>query len=111
QWHKVVLFGDGLATVCERYLTTGSKVYVEGQLETRKWQDQSGADRWTTEVVVRSYGGKLTMLNSEPGGNAGHAGHGDEPAPTTGGQSYAAARDGLGGEPESASDLDDDIPF
>lgn len=69
EWHSVVLFSDGLAGIAERYLKKGSKVAVEGKLQTRKWQDQGGNDRYSTEVVVSGFGGSLTMLDSAGGGN------------------------------------------
>lgn len=69
EWHSVAVFNDGLAKIAEQYLRKGSKVYIEGQLETRKWQDQAGNDRYTTEVVLRPYSGALTLLDA-PGGRA-----------------------------------------
>jgi single-strand DNA-binding protein len=63
EWHTVAIFNEGLGRIAEQYLRKGSKVYIEGQLETRKWQDQSGADRYSTEVVLRAYGGALTLLD------------------------------------------------
>lgn len=68
EWHRVVVFNEGLVTICERYLHKGSKVYLEGQLETRKWTDQSGVDKYTTEVVLRPFRGELTMLDSKAQG-------------------------------------------
>lgn len=68
EWHSVAIFNDGLANVAERYLRKGSKVYVEGQLQTRKWQDQSGQDRYSTEIVLQGYAGVLTMLDGPQGG-------------------------------------------
>jgi len=100
EWHRVAIFAEPLVRISEQYLRKGSKVYLEGQLETRKWQDQSGADRYTTEVVLRPYKGELTLLDgrSEGGGPPQKpAGQGDEPARTS---------DNFG-----ASDLDDEIPF
>ncbi len=78
EWHSVVVSNDGLVGVCERFLRKGSKVYVEGQLKTRKWQDKDGNDRYSTEVVLRGFGGTLTMLDGagerrEPDGSQGHA--------------------------------------
>lgn len=67
EWHSVAIFNDGLAKVAEQYLRKGSKVYIEGQLETRKWQDQAGADRYTTEIVLRQFGGTLTLLDGPKG--------------------------------------------
>ena len=75
QWHRIVVFNKGLVNVCENYLRKGSKIYIEGQLETRKWQDQSGQDKYTTEVVLRPYRSELTMLDSKgSGGGAGSGG-------------------------------------
>lgn len=97
EWHSVVIQGDGLVGIAERYLKKGSKVYIEGSLRTRKWQDQSGADRYSTEVVV-GVGGALTMLDGPSGGNS--TGNSNQ-----GGSSGGAAGGGFG------DDLDDDIPF
>ena len=112
EWHKVVLQSDGLVGVAERYLRKGSKVYIEGQLRTRKWQDQSGNDRYTTEVSVGGIGGVLTMLDGAPGaGGAGGGGqrsgsYNDGGTPGgSGGGSGGGARGGF------SDDLDDDIPF
>ena len=103
QWHSVVLRNEGTIRFAEQYLTKGAKVYVEGQLETRKWQDQSGNDRYTTEVVVRPYSGELTSLSSR--GERGSAGGqyddvGAGPPPADDGGRYSASQD-----------LDDEIPF
>ncbi|NTU76520.1 MAG: single-stranded DNA-binding protein [Alphaproteobacteria bacterium] len=105
EWHRVVLLNENLIGVAERYLKKGAKVYIEGQLETRKWQDQSGQDKYTTEIVLRPYRGELTMLDSKGGsGGGGNFGSGDFPASDSGSPS-------LGGGKSSAPDLDDDIPF
>ena len=109
EWHRVAIFNDRLVEVVEKYLKKGSKVYIEGQLETRKWTDQQGQERYTTEVVLRQFRGELTMLDGR-GGGAG-AGGGDDfeesPAPAYAGASAgpAPSRGGRGGP------LDDDIPF
>jgi single-strand DNA-binding protein len=109
EWHRVAIFNDRLVEVVEKYLKKGAKVYIEGQLETRKWTDQSGAERYTTEVVLRQFRGELTMLDGR-GGGAG-AGGGDDfeesPAPAYAGANAgpAPSRGGRGGP------LDDDIPF
>jgi single-strand DNA-binding protein len=103
EWHSVVIFNEGLCKVAEQYLKKGASVYIEGQLQTRKWQDQSGADRYSTEVVLQGYNGNLTMLG---GGNGGGRG-GDSDANDGGG---APAGDYAGGGGFSR-DLDDDIPF
>ena len=121
EWHTVVLNSDGLVGVAERFLKKGSKVYIEGQLRTRKWQDASGNDRYSTEVSVGGMGGVLTMLDGAPGGGGQRSGGG-----SSGGDWGGGARSGGGGggddwgggKPASgggnqnlADDLDDDIPF
>lgn len=114
EWHTVAIFGDGLAGVAERFLKKGSKVYVEGQLRTRKWQDQSGADRYSTEVVLQGPGAVLTMLDGpkQDGGSGGSYGgqqrrepDGPQGHASTFGAGAGAAKGGFG------DDLDDDIPF
>jgi len=101
EWHSVTLSSDGLVGVAERYLRKGSKVYIEGQLRTRKWQDSSGADRYSTEINVGGMGGALTMLDGAPGaGNAGQSSANNQQA-----GSRSSATGGF------ADDLDDDIPF
>lgn len=126
EWHSVVLNSDGLVGVAERYLRKGSKVYIEGQLRTRKWQDQSGNDRYTTEISVGGMGGVLTMLDGAQGGGGGQqreqtsgaAGGGSWGGGGTGDQEvYSSSRGGWqdGQAPSSGGgfgdDLDDDIPF
>ena len=116
EWHTVVLQSDGLVGVAERYLRKGSKVYIEGQLRTRKWQDQSGNDRYSTEVSVGGIGGVLTMLDGAPGGGGGQRG-GDwnqGGGSSGGGSTYAGSGGGgssSGGASSFSDDLDDDIPF
>ena len=115
EWHSVAIFSEGLVRIAEQYLRKGSKVYLEGQLETRKWQDQSGQDRYTTEVVLRNYGSTLTMLDGRdgPGGSGGGGGgYGDD----RGGGGFPDDRGsgGYGGGPSGGpggSDMDDEIPF
>ena len=106
EWHTVAIFQEGLVRIAEQYLKKGSKVYIEGALQTRKWQDQSGADKYSTEVVLQGFGGTLTMLDgpsSSSGGNSGdQPGNYDAPQ---GGQS------GGGGNANSGRDLGDEIPF
>jgi single-strand DNA-binding protein len=103
EWHTVAIFAEGLVRIAEQYLSKGSKVYVEGQLETRKWQDQSGADRYSTEVVLRPYAGTLTLLDRRrDDGGGGQGGYGGG---SGGGTGY-----GGGGRP-GGSDIDDEIPF
>lgn len=99
EWHSVSIFSEPLANIAEKYLKKGSKVYIEGQLETRKWQDQSGADRYSTEVVLRPYRGELTLLDGHGGG--GQSSGGNYQAPASGGTG------GAGG----INDISDDIPF
>lgn len=126
EWHSVVLQSDGLVGVAERYLRKGSKVYIEGQLRTRKWTDQSGNDRYTTEVSV-GVGGVLTMLDSAPGGGGGGArsggwneggrsGGGSRAGDDTGSSGSSSGGDDWGRSGGSSGagfgdDLDDDIPF
>ncbi|GLV28799.1 hypothetical protein TomTYG75_13200 [Sphingobium sp. TomTYG75] len=136
EWHSVSIFSEGLAGVAERFLRKGSKVYVEGQLRTRKWQDQSGNDRYTTEVVLQGPGAVLTMLDGAPGGGQGggrsQGGGSDWGASSggfggdyddfgggsggggfgggSGGRSSGGTRGGAGG-PNFDNDLDDEVPF
>ncbi|MGH6622165.1 MAG: single-stranded DNA-binding protein [Alphaproteobacteria bacterium] len=105
EWHRVVIFDDRLVDVAERYLRKGAKVYLEGELQTRKWQDQGGQDRYSTEVVLRKFRGQLTMLDSRGGGEGGQYGGGDSGPYGGGGPSGGPS----GGPPPN--DLDDDIPF
>jgi len=118
EWHTVVLNSDGLVGVAERYLRKGSKVYIEGQLRTRKWQDQSGNDRYSTEVSVGGMQGVLTMLDGAPGGGQGGGGGGYGGQRSGGGDFGGGQRSGGSGGFGSGSsgggyadDLDDDIPF
>ncbi len=108
EWHRVVIFNDKLGEVAQKYLKKGSKIYIEGQLQTRKWQDQSGQDRYSTEVVLGKFRGELTMLDTRGGEGAGFGGGGGDydelPAPRGGG--------GGSSQPVPAGgDLDDEIPF
>lgn len=109
EWHRVAIFNPGLVTVCENYLKKGSKVYIEGQLETRKWQDQSGQDKYTTEVVLKGYGGQLTMLDSR-GGGAGAGGGQSFNDSQSGGYDYGAPQD-TGSSQAPVDELEDEIPF
>lgn len=114
EWHSVAIFSEPLAKIAEQYLRKGSKVYVEGQLETRKWQDQSGQDRYSTEIVLRPYRGELTLLDGRgENGNGGGGGGGyrsDDGG--YGGSSGGGGRGGgYGGPSGPASDMDDEIPF
>ena len=106
EWHRVVIFNDNLVKVAESYLKKGAKVYIEGALQTRKWQDQSGQEKFSTEVVLQKFRGELTMLDGRGGGEereeGGYSGGGFQPAP----------RAQPSGPRESFSaDLDDEIPF
>ncbi|MEW5423114.1 single-stranded DNA-binding protein [Amorphus sp. 3PC139-8] len=120
EWHRVVIFNEGLCRIAEQYLRKGSKVYLEGQLQTREWEDQSGQKRYTTEVVLQGFNSSLTMLDgrNEGGGGGGSYGGGG------GGGSYGGGSGGSGGFGQSGPmdtgggggggygrDLDDEIPF
>ncbi|MFO1184134.1 MAG: single-stranded DNA-binding protein [Bauldia sp.] len=114
EWHSVVIFNENLAKIAEQYLKKGSKVYVEGQLQTRKWTDQSGQERYTTEVVLQRFRGELTLLDGRGGDRSEMAevsGGGDfgRSSPMEGGRAKAAVGASSGGGRKD--DLDDDIPF
>ena len=125
EWHSVAIFNEKLGEIAEKYLKKGSQVYLEGQLETRKWQDKDGAEKYSTEVVLRNFRGELTLLDSRGGGAGGgdddsYAG-GGAPAPARAGGGYGGGGAARGAAPASSSprsgwdnkksDLDDDIPF
>lgn len=119
EWHRVVIFNERLAEVAERYLKKGSKVYIEGQLQTRKWTDQQGVEKYTTEVVLQRYRGELTMLDTRGGDNGGFGGGGggynDDQGGGFGGGSQGGGSQGGGaggqGGGFGGGDLDDEIPF
>lgn len=126
EWHNVVINGEGLVGVVERYLKKGSKVYIEGSLRTRKWQDRDGNDRYTTEVVIAGMGGTLTMLDGAPGGGGSRGGGGGDDWGSSGGGSgggwnqggggssgggFGGGSGSGGGRPPFDDDLDDDVPF
>jgi single-strand DNA-binding protein len=127
EWHSVVIFNENLGKVAEQYLRKGSKVYIEGQLQTRKWQDQSGQEKYTTEIVLQRFRGELTILDSRAGGGAGGADFAEEPGQVSRGGEFGRsgpmekrpAMAGGGGAGAGggaarggyANDLDDDIPF
>ncbi|MFW2831449.1 single-stranded DNA-binding protein [Sphingomonas sp. ID0503] len=127
EWHSVAIFNENIGRVAEQYLRKGSQVYIEGQLQTRKWQDQQGQDRYTTEIVIQNFNGTLTLLGGRGegggGGGGGYSGGGDDygfggGAPSGGGGGYGGggggSRGGGGGQqqrPVFDSDLDDDVPF
>ena len=95
QWHRVSIYSEGLIKVVEQYLSKGSQVYIEGKLETRKWQDKEGNDRYTTEITIRGFGGQLVMLGGRGGGGGSRGGSSGAPSPST----------------EEVNDLDDEVPF
>jgi len=127
EWHSVAIFNEGLANVAERYLRKGSKVYIEGALQTRKWQDASGADKYSTEIVLQGFNSVLTMLDGAPGGGGGSGGgfgggagqrddFGGNDDFGGGSSSFGGGASRGGGAPASgrssfADDLDDDVPF
>ena len=114
EWHRVVIFNEGLCKIAEQYLKKGSKVYLEGALQTRKWQDQSGQDRYSTEVVLQGFNSQLTMLDKCGGGGGGGDFGGEDSGGEFGSSGPGAPRKpamagaGAGGR---SGDLDDDIPF
>jgi single-strand DNA-binding protein len=116
EWHRVVIFDENLAKVAEQYLRKGSKVYLEGQLQTRKWQDQSGAEKYSTEVVLQRFNSTLVMLDGRgEGGGAGSGGGGGDYS--GGGNDYGRSNEFGGGQKKGSvggafdADLDDDVPF
>ncbi len=114
EWHRVVIFNENLGRVAKQFLRKGSKVYLEGQLQTRKWQDNNGQDRYSTEVVLQRFRGELVLLDARGGGGGGGGGFGDDY-----GDSFGGGSGGFGGgsrqqsrpAPAFDSDLDDDVPF
>lgn len=114
EWHRVVVFNDRIVDVCERFLKKGSKIYIEGALQTRKWTDQSGAEKYTTEVVLQKFRGELTMLDGRSGGGAGaedDAGGGFSDSGSSSSSSSGPGRMGRAPAGAGGGDLDDDIPF
>ncbi|CUT15749.1 MULTISPECIES: single-stranded DNA-binding protein [Bradyrhizobium] len=113
EWHRVVIFNEGLCKVAEQYLKKGAKIYVEGALQTRKWTDQSGVEKYSTEVVLQGFNSTLTMLDGRSGGGGGGS-FGDEPGGdfgSSGPVSSAPRRPVAAGGGGRNSDMDDDIPF
>jgi len=115
EWHRIVIFNDRLADVAEQYLRKGSKVYLEGQLQTRKWTGNDGIEKYTTEVVLQRYRGELTMLDTRSGGGGGGGGY-DSGSGGGGGGDWGPSDQGGGGGGgpsggPSGGDLDDEIPF
>jgi single-strand DNA-binding protein len=124
EWHSVAIFNERVGEIAEKYLRKGSKVYIEGKLETRKWQDQAGQDRYSTEVVIRNFGGELTLLDGRGGEGGGAMDAGERPAggrqgggfgerggSSAGGGAARPQRGGWDAPKGGGSDLDDDIPF
>lgn len=114
EWHRVVVFNEHLADVAQKYLKKGAKVYIEGQLQTRKWQDQSGTDRYATEVVLANFRGELTMLDGRRDGGGASSDDGD--GYSSGAYSAASRGEGRpitvgGGTPVPGGDFDDEVPF
>ncbi|MBX9649310.1 MAG: single-stranded DNA-binding protein [Xanthobacteraceae bacterium] len=115
EWHRVVIFSEPLCKIVEQYLKKGAKVYIEGALQTRKWTDQSGVEKYSTEVVLQGFNSTLTMLDGRSGGGGGSFG-GDDSGGDFGGERASSAprravAAGAGGGGRSNSDMDDDIPF
>jgi single-strand DNA-binding protein len=113
EWHSVAIFSEGLVRVAEQYLRKGSKVYLEGKLQTRKWQDQSGQDRYSTEVVLQGFDATLVMLDGRgEGGGGGGGSYGGSQDPGYGGGDYGGGSDAAGGgDSRPSRDMDDEIPF
>ncbi len=118
EWHRVVIFNDKLGEVAEKYLRKGSKVYLEGAIQTRKWTDQSGAERYSTEVVLQRFRGELTLLDRREGGGGDYGGGGDDYAGGGSGGGFRSAppKAPAGGASKQFGgnfddDLDDDVPF
>jgi single-strand DNA-binding protein len=111
EWHRVVIFNENLGRVAKSYLKKGSKVYLEGQIQTRKWQDQSGQDRYSTEIVLQRFRGELVLLDRREGGGGAYGGgddYGDSAGTDFGG---SAPRPQARPQPAFDSELDDDVPF
>ena len=115
EWHRVVIFNENLGKVAKSYLKKGSKVYLEGQIQTRKWTDQSGQDRYSTEIVLQRFRGELVLLDSRGGGSGGYGGGDDHGDSFGGGGDFGAPAPRQQQRPAPATsfdtDLDDDVPF
>ena len=109
EWHRVAVFNDRLVDVIEKYVKKGAKLYIEGQLQTRKWTDKEGQERYTTEVVLGRFNGQLTMLDGRSGGEGFSGGSDDDVAPAP--RAAAGAMSRGGGRAPASQDLDDEIPF
>ncbi len=108
EWHRVVIFNEHLADIAEKYLRKGSKIYIEGQLQTRKWTDQQGQEKYTTEIVIQRYRGELTMLDAR---NDNAPGAGSFNAPSAAVASTGSAQAATATAPALSQELEDDIPF
>ncbi|PLX36655.1 MAG: single-stranded DNA-binding protein [Hyphomicrobiales bacterium] len=120
EWHRVVIFNEGLCRIAEQYLRKGSKVYLEGQLQTREWEDQTGNKRWTTEIVLQGFNSSLTMLDGRSGGSegggfggggGGYGGGGGSDFGRSGPMDQGSGGGGGRGGPSRQDDMDDEIPF
>ena len=114
EWHSVAIFNENLGRVAKNYLRKGSKVYIEGQLQTRKWQDQNGNDRYTTEIVLQKFRGELVLLDARSEGGSGGSFGGDDYGSSSGGSSFGGGGTKPQSRPQPAAfdtDLDDDVPF
>ena len=114
EWHRVAIFNDRLVEVVEKYVKKGAKLYIEGQLQTRKWTDKEGQERYTTEIVLGRFNGQLTMLDGRSGGSEGFGGGPDDemaPAPRASSGGGMSRGGGGGGRAPATQDLDDEIPF
>lgn len=114
EWHSVSITNEAVGKIAEQYLRKGSEVYIEGALETRKWQDQSGQDRYSTEIVVKPYRGELVLIGGRgdgQGGGNGGGGYDQSPDRGNGGSSSSGGGYGGGGRPGGRADMDDEIPF
>ncbi|MSO85233.1 MAG: single-stranded DNA-binding protein [Rhodospirillales bacterium] len=111
EWHRVVIFNDRIGDVAEKYLKKGSKVYLEGQLRTRKWTDKSGQEKYSTEVVIERFRGELTLLDSKGGGRGGEGAEAPPDDAPEAGAGGPPAGGGKGGKKAGRGDLDDEIPF
>ncbi len=111
EWHAVVIFNEQIAKVAEQYLKKGMKVYIEGQLQTRKWQDQAGVDKYSTEIVLQRYRGELQMLDSKGGGASMGGGEFDQSESASFSNGNGKKRAMAGPKENFSADLDDEIPF
>ena len=111
EWHRVVIFNEGLAKIAEQYLKKGSKIYLEGALQTRKWTDQQGVEKYSTEVVLQGFNSALTMLDRAGGGGGGSSEFGNDNSSDFGSSRPAARQPAMAGGGGKRGDLDDEIPF